>query len=115
MERLLEDLKSEGFQLEVHAGVYPTLDLQQLATHARDASLLTHDDIAISVLAEVASVYPERGKDKTTEALINAGSLALGREPVQDEIRLPGMLYRGWGILMPWKLENVVPTHDFRG
>ncbi len=33
----------------------PTLDMQQLATHARDASLMTADDIAISVVAEVAS------------------------------------------------------------
>jgi hypothetical protein len=29
--------------------------MQQLATHARDASLMTANDIAISVLAEVAS------------------------------------------------------------
>jgi hypothetical protein len=29
--------------------------MQQLATHARDASLMTADDIAISVVAEVAS------------------------------------------------------------
>ena len=36
-------------------GGSPTLDMQQLATHARDASLMTADDIAISVLAEVAS------------------------------------------------------------
>ncbi|KAK1757362.1 D-serine dehydratase [Echria macrotheca] len=55
VQNQLAELKAEGFQLEVHAGVYPTLDLQQLATHARDASLMTADDIAISVLAEVAS------------------------------------------------------------
>jgi hypothetical protein len=29
--------------------------MQQLATHARDASLMKADDIAISVVAEVAS------------------------------------------------------------
>jgi hypothetical protein len=29
--------------------------MQQLATHARDTSLMTANDIAISVLAEVAS------------------------------------------------------------
>jgi hypothetical protein len=36
----------------------PTLDLQQLATHARDSSLMTADDIAVTVLAEVASGKP---------------------------------------------------------
>jgi len=41
--------------LFVLTGGSPTLDMQQLATHARDASLMTADDIAISVVAEVAS------------------------------------------------------------
>ncbi|KAK1829492.1 putative serine dehydratase domain-containing protein [Podospora conica] len=99
---LLQEIKSEGWIGEVHAGVYPTLDLQQLATHARDSSLLTADDIAVSVLAEVASVYPSRNPAGTTEALITAGSLALGREPVADKGVPPGLDYAGWGLLMPW-------------
>ncbi|KAK4194863.1 putative serine dehydratase domain-containing protein [Triangularia verruculosa] len=105
-----------AYQLEVHAGVYSTLDLQQLATHARDSSLLKAEDIAISVLAEVASLYPSRGKNSTTEALINAGCLALGREPVTDMGNVPGADYSGWGFAMPWggKLtSNPVPGHDF--
>ncbi len=80
----------------------PTLDIQQLSTHARDASLMTHNDIAISVLAEVASLYPSRGPGGTTEALIAAGTLALGREPVADKGAVPGQHYSGWGLVMPW-------------
>ncbi|KAK0748293.1 putative serine dehydratase domain-containing protein [Apiosordaria backusii] len=107
----------KGYNLEVHAGVYATLDLQQLSTHARDSSLLKADDIAISVLAEVASLYPSRGQNSTTEALINAGCLALGREPVADKGNILGVDYSGWGFVMPWgagKLSsNPAPGPDF--
>ncbi|AEO53636.1 hypothetical protein MYCTH_2295250 [Thermothelomyces thermophilus ATCC 42464] len=113
VERLVADLKGQGYALEVHAGVYPTLDMQQLATHARDTSLMTVDDIAISVLAEVASIYPGRGANGTTEALVTAGTLALGREPVADKGEVPGQDYHGWGFLMPWGLNNPVPGPDF--
>ncbi|KAK4241555.1 putative serine dehydratase domain-containing protein [Achaetomium macrosporum] len=113
VEKLVKQLRREGFALEVHAGVYPTLDLQQLATHARDPSLMTADDIAISVVAEVASLYPGRGANGTTEALINAGTLALGREPVADKGKVPGQDYSGWGFLMPWGLKNPVPGPEF--
>ncbi|KAK4177726.1 putative serine dehydratase domain-containing protein [Triangularia setosa] len=106
----------KGYKLEVHAGVYSTLDLQQLATHARDSSLLKANDIAISILAEVASLYPSRGKTSTAEALINAGCLALGREPVTDKGNVPGVDYSGWGFVMPWGgtlKSNPVPGPDF--
>jgi D-serine ammonia-lyase len=49
----------------------PTLDVQQLATHARDASLMTANDVAVSVLAEVASGMPPislPGKTNKTDA-----------------------------------------------
>jgi D-serine deaminase-like pyridoxal phosphate-dependent protein len=95
---MMAAMKAERFALEVHAGVYPTLDLQQLATHARGQSLMTHDDIALTILAEVVSLYPGRGQNDTTEALITAGSLALGREPVQG-----GRDYSGWGVMTPWR------------
>jgi D-serine deaminase-like pyridoxal phosphate-dependent protein len=98
LREMMAAMRRDGFALEVHAGVYPTLDLQQLATHARDQSLMTHDDIALTILAEVVSLYPERGPNGTTEALITAGSLALGREPVQG-----GRDYSGWGIVSPWR------------
>lgn len=47
-------------------------------------------------------VYPSRGSSGTSEALITAGSLALGREPVADKGVPPGLDYSGWGFLMPW-------------
>ncbi|KAI1150132.1 putative serine dehydratase domain-containing protein [Nemania diffusa] len=115
---LIKDLiaraRADGLTLEVHAGVYPTLDLQQLASHARDSSLLNASAIAISVLAEVASVYPGRGASGNSEALVNAGSLALGREPCEDKGAVPGQHYPGWGIVMPWAgVANVVPGPGF--
>lgn len=107
---LITELKKEGLHLEVHAGVYPTLDLQQLATHARDGSLLSSADIGITVVAEVASLYAGRGENGTTEGLINAGSLALGREPCKEDA--VGH-YNGWGLVAPWgseALEKTVPA-----
>ncbi|KAH8734485.1 putative serine dehydratase domain-containing protein [Ilyonectria robusta] len=113
INRFLRDLKALGYKLEVHAGVYPTLDLQQLATHARDHTLLSASSIAISILTEVASLYPSRGPEGTTEALINAGCLALGREPCADLGSEKGQHYAGWGIVMPWGLENPAPGEGF--
>ncbi|KUI58692.1 hypothetical protein VP1G_05988 [Cytospora mali] len=99
LSSLIGTLKKDGLELEVHAGVYPTLDLQQLATHARDSRLLNSSDIGVAVVAEVASLYENRGENGITEALVNAGSLALGREPCMEE--KPGH-YSGWGLVAPW-------------
>lgn len=83
---------SEEHEIELHAGVYPILDLQQQATRTKkpyqDTELSTAD-IALTILAEVASVYPSRD-----EALIAAGTLALGREPCKS--------YPGWGKVTAW-------------
>lgn len=109
----LHTLKSQNYTLEVHAGVYPVLDLQQLATHARDTTLLAASSIAISALVEIASLYPGRGPNGTTEALVNAGCLAFGREPCADMGADKGRHYAGWGIVMPWGVENPVPGSGF--
>ncbi|QDS71399.1 hypothetical protein FKW77_003085 [Venturia effusa] len=77
LHQQLTDLKAQGLLLELHAGVYPVLDMQQLATHSR-ASNLSPDNIGLRILTEVSSLYPDRSKP---EALISAGSLVLGREP----------------------------------
>jgi D-serine deaminase-like pyridoxal phosphate-dependent protein len=113
LNELFAGMKTDGLEMEVHAGVYPTLDLQQLATHARDSSLMTHEDIAFDVLVEVASLYPGRGVNGTAEALVTAGCLALGREPVIDKGPVPGREYSGWGIVSPWNSNNVVPGVHF--
>ncbi|KAL7620683.1 hypothetical protein AAE478_009678 [Parahypoxylon ruwenzoriense] len=112
LKSLIRSLKAEGFALEVHAGVYPTLDIQQLAAHARDYAHLNSSMIGITVLADVASVYPERGDDGTTEALVNAGCIALGREPCADMGEVKGQHYSGWGIVAPWGDEGLVSTSD---
>ncbi|UPX19234.1 D-serine ammonia-lyase [Ascochyta rabiei] len=86
----------EQYTVELHAGVYPLLDCQQVATHARPSSgeardgfqPLSKDSIAVRLLVEVTSVYSEREKP---EALVSAGSLAMGREPCKS--------YPGWGIV----------------
>lgn len=89
--KFLERVKSTYF-IELHAGVYSILDLQQLATRTKSPALGTElltSDIALTILAEIASVYPDR-----EEALLAAGTLALGREPCKS--------YPGWGKVTPW-------------
>lgn len=92
----------ENFDVELHGGNYPFLDMQQMATHSRPLNAasgpsMTTGDIAFRVLAEVLSVYNER---EGPEALVGAGSLALGREPCKN--------YSGWGILAhsPWPTQG---------
>jgi D-serine deaminase-like pyridoxal phosphate-dependent protein len=94
-------LKQSRHNLEIHAGVYPFLDMQQLATHAR-ISNLSEGNIGLRVLVEVASLYSERSKP---EALIAAGSLALGREPCKS--------YSGWGIATPWSSLAVENRNEY--
>ena len=106
LQSTINSIKDMGCSLEVHAGVYAALDLQQLSTHALPTSgpqAVTLDDIALTVLVEVASLYPGRGAKNTTEALIAAGTLALGREPCKA--------YPGWAILTPWNCPGAeIPT-----
>ncbi|KAG6911989.1 hypothetical protein DXG01_000237 [Tephrocybe rancida] len=60
--------------LELHAGNYPMLDLQQHHT-----GLIDDGRIAQRVLATVVSYYPGRG-DGEDEALIDAGALAFSKD-----------------------------------
>ena len=96
--------------VEIHAGVYPFLDMQQLATQASPSAVpsdsrydspgLLTADVALTIMVEVASVYD--GRD-SAEALIAAGSLALGRDPCKS--------YDGWGIVSNWGM----PGDDVEG
>lgn len=92
-----ELLKTEQphFEIEIHAGVYPLLDLQQISTRARHFEGDPYDSIALTVLAEVRSLYSDR---KPQEALVAAGTIALGREPCKS--------YGGWGILTSYGIEE---------
>lgn len=100
LETVIERIKVTC-AIEIHAGVYPFLDMQQLATQASPSAIspkpnchasgLSTADIALTVMAEVASVY---GTRDSPEALIAAGSLALGHDPCKS--------YDGWGIISDW-------------
>ncbi len=89
-------LVKANLELEIHAGVYPMFDVQQVAASSRHFTTDPHDNIAVSIIAEVCSLYPDR-TDKP-EALISAGCLALAREPCKD--------YPGWGVLSPWNMSK---------
>ncbi|KFY70785.1 hypothetical protein V499_08951, partial [Pseudogymnoascus sp. VKM F-103] len=91
LQGTIEAVKQADAAIELHAGVYPVLDMQQLATSARPLSQLSTDDIALTILAEVASIYPHR---RTGEALITAGSIALGKDLCKS--------YDGSGVVSTW-------------
>lgn len=76
--------------LEIHAGVYSILDLQQLATKSNESLRGHEQDIALTVAAEVVSVYNDHERYQP-EILIAVGTLGLGREPCQG--------YHGWGVV----------------
>lgn len=105
LHALFNTAKSASHRVEIHAGVYPVLDLQQLAAHSLSTSRLSYSDIAFTVLAEVYSVYPGRGVGGSSEALVGAGGLALGREFCKA--------YPGMAMVAPWNRTGVdMPTVD---
>ncbi|KAM0198444.1 hypothetical protein ACHAPA_006069 [Fusarium lateritium] len=84
--------KPGGFntKLELHAGVYSILDMQQVSTNSRRDFGSYEEEIAISVITEVVSVYNNEERSQP-EALIAVGTLGLGREPCAA--------YSGWGVI----------------
>lgn len=116
--------------LELHAGNYPFLDLQQVATNC-----VGLENVSCSVLAEVISNYPGRGPNSPGEQLINAGVIALAREfgpvPGHGRVVAPsgyenwvvGRLSQEHGILTPLESDKsqaiplgtkveIVPQHS---
>lgn len=99
----------QSYDIELHAGVYPVLDMQQLAARARPAKadnqpLLSTENLALRIMVEIASLYTEREKP---EALVGAGAIVLGREPCKS--------YPGWGVVTPWREQGGVsdaPVYD---
>jgi D-serine ammonia-lyase len=89
---------STRIKIELHAGVYPLLDMQQFSTKATKHSGIEEQEIAIGILAEVCSVYND-GERSTPEVLLAAGTLALGREPCPN--------YSGWGVISSWRQPNL--------
>ncbi|KAJ9607253.1 hypothetical protein H2200_008326 [Cladophialophora chaetospira] len=98
------ELVRSNLELEIHAGVYPIFDIQQVSASSRHSTTDPHDNIAASILAEVCSTYENRTEQQ--EALISAGCLALAREPCKD--------YPGWGVLAPWNMSQdyKIGKHD---
>ncbi|CZT52373.1 related to alanine racemase [Rhynchosporium secalis] len=99
-------IRANECSIEIHAGVYTTLDIQVTTRdtgtpHQRFNAMMTWDDLALTVIAEVASIYPNRGQKNTPEILINAGVIALARETCR--------VYSGFRILSPWNREGVSP------
>ncbi|KAH8893035.1 hypothetical protein GQ53DRAFT_840756 [Thozetella sp. PMI_491] len=108
LSTLFSTIRGNAHTIEIHAGVYPTLDLQQLAAHSTSADTLSWRDMAFTILAEVHSVYPNRGANGRAEALIGAGGLALGRETCKA--------YSGMAMCTPWGRDGVeMPTGDVEG
>lgn len=95
--------------------MYSTLDIQQLASHARSSDYLNAHALALTVLVEVVSLYPQRNRvNHTTEALVNGGTLALAREPCKDMGSPPGRHYSAWGLVSPWNCNGQpVPGPEF--
>lgn len=102
LEDLIADTQNK-YAIELHAGCYVSLDMQQIATQACPSAsagssphvALTSStaDIALTILAEITSIY---GRDPP-EALIAVGTLALGREPCKS--------YKGWGVVTDWGMH----------
>ncbi|KAF5594286.1 D-serine dehydratase [Fusarium pseudocircinatum] len=84
--------KPGGLQtkLELHAGVYSILDMQQVSTNSRRELGFFEDEIAISIIAEVCSIYNDKERSQP-EALVAVGCLGLGREPCAA--------YPGFGVI----------------
>lgn len=85
-------LQKLSAHLELHAGNYPFCDLQQMATQC-----ISKENVSCRVLTEVVSCYKDRGDDPPGEVLINAGVIALAREPGP----LPG-----WGQVATNRYQN---------
>lgn len=94
-ELLRDPLPGARVKIELHAGNYAVLDMQQLETQAEQRGK-PDEEIALSVVAEVCSLY-NGGERAQPEALLAAGTLALGREPCHS--------YPGWGVIGQWRKE----------
>ncbi|KAM0561341.1 hypothetical protein ACHAPJ_003220 [Fusarium lateritium] len=99
---VVESLKAsipDNIKLELHAGNFPCNDLQQVST-----GVVAEAQQAVSIAAEVCSVYPERN-----EALVNAGVIALSREQ---------SAYSGFGRVVgspAWSVVRLSQEHGILG
>ncbi|KAK8074751.1 hypothetical protein PG997_009414 [Apiospora hydei] len=99
MSNLISTLKAENLTLEAHAGVYTTLDVQQLASHARSSDYLNSAALALTVLVEVVSLGTTATRPRRSST---AAPWPLAREPCKDKGSPPGQHYSAWGLVSPW-------------
>lgn len=95
-DEVLAELKAELHgKLELHAGNYPVLDLQQLHTN-----LITSQRVAHRVLASVISYYPGRSAHGGDEALCDAGAIAMSKDtgPSGGFGDVVGNIGKGWRL-----------------
>ncbi|KAF8202911.1 putative serine dehydratase domain-containing protein [Pholiota molesta] len=85
--------------LELHAGNYPMLDLQQQHT-----GLIDHARISQRVQATVISYYPKRGADGSDEAMVDAGAIAFSKDTG------PSKTF-GDVVGLPWTLSRISQEH----
>ncbi|KAF9453848.1 hypothetical protein P691DRAFT_694040 [Macrolepiota fuliginosa MF-IS2] len=85
--------------LELHAGNYSMLDLQQQHT-----TLIGGAQIAQKVRATVVSYYPGRGQNGKDEALVDAGAIAFSKDTGPSG---------GYGEVVgrPWRLSRISQEH----
>ena len=90
-------------KLELHAGNYPLLDLQQLNT-----GMIQPNQISQKVLATVVSYYPGRGPSGEDEAMCDAGAIAMSKDrgPLEGFGEVVGKkwrLSRGLKLWIRWE------------
>lgn len=86
-------------KMELHAGNYPLLDLQQLNT-----GMVEPEQISQRVVATVVSYYPDRGPNGEDEAMCDAGAIAMSK----DKGPLEGY---GEVIGKKWRLSRISQEH----
>lgn len=95
-EEVLAQLKTELHgKLELHAGNYPVLDLQQIHT-----SLVNSQRVSHRVIASVISYYPGRSADGGDEAMCDAGAIAMSKDtgPSGGFGDVVGNIGKGWRL-----------------
>lgn len=110
-EKVLEQLRSElRGSLEIHAGNYPMLDLQQLHT-----GLVGPERVANKVLTTILSYYEGRGPNGEDEAICDAGAIALSKDtgPSGGYGDITSEHGKGWYIQRVSQVCWHLPLHDF--
>lgn len=116
-DEVLAQLKTKLHgKLELHAGNYPILDLQQLHT-----SLVTPERVSHRVLASVISYYPGRSEDGGDEAMCDAGAIAMSKDigPSGGFGDIFGDIGKGWKLgrvsqVSPKIMKSHKPTRHCR-